>query len=151
MFSHRFEAAHRFMDASSKCSTPHGHTWWVHLGLEHKTSKIQKNKNYAEDFGPLKKSWRHFIDEELDHHFFVNKNDPLIEALKEHIPKARLKFTNGDPTTEALALILLNKAKEIFKAFKGIEPTTLKLQETPTNAIEVQISDLEDWATFVNL
>jgi 6-pyruvoyl-tetrahydropterin synthase len=112
---------------------------------------MQKNKNYLEDFGPLKKNWRNYIDEELDHHFFINKDDPLIEALKECIPKARLKFTNGDPTTEALALILLNKAKNIFKSFKSIKPTTLKLQETPTNAIEVQENDLEDWAVFVDL
>jgi len=136
-FSHRFEAAHRFLESSTKCSTPHGHTWWVHLCLEHASSTLQADKNYLEDFGPLKSKWSKFIDEELDHHFFLNSNDPLKEALLAIHKESRLKLTPGDPTTEALALILFNKAQEIFKDFKNLKPHSLKLQETPTNAIEV--------------
>ncbi|MCJ8277530.1 MAG: 6-carboxytetrahydropterin synthase [Bdellovibrionales bacterium] len=139
-FSHRFEAAHRFLGASTKCSTPHGHTWWVHLSLAHDVKDLKPEKNYIEDFAPLKKEWRKFIDNELDHHIFLNCKDPLVEALGVITPDARVKLTAGDPTTEALALILFNKAKEIFKNFEGLEPTSLKLQETPTNAIEVDRS-----------
>lgn len=136
-FSHRFEAAHRFLESSSKCSTPHGHTWWTHLTLEHDSSLLQENKNYLEDFGPLKAKWKRFIDEELDHHFFLNSEDPLKDSVLSLHPEARLKLTPGDPTTEALASIFFNKAHEIFMDFKGIKPFSLKLQETPTNAIEV--------------
>jgi len=136
-FSHRFEAAHRFLDAASKCSTPHGHTWWVHITLEHDSKNLQAGKNYIEDFGPIKKKWRAFIDDHLDHHFFLNANDPLKESIESLIPEARLKITPGDPTTEALALIFFNKANEIFKEFEGLRPHSLKLQETPTNAVEV--------------
>ena len=139
-FSHRFEAAHRFLDAQTKCSTPHGHTWWIHLTLEHKLDNMQSGKNYAEDFGPLKKEWRAFIDSQLDHHFFLNSKDPLKDYILKLIPDARLKLTPGDPTTEAIALILFNKAEEIFKPFNGIKPFSIKLQETPTNAVEVDKS-----------
>jgi 6-pyruvoyltetrahydropterin/6-carboxytetrahydropterin synthase len=139
-FSHRFEAAHRFLDASTKCSTPHGHTWWVHLTLEHDSSSLKPDKNYIEDFGPLKAEWRAFIDNHLDHHLFLNSKDPLKDSIKELIPGARLKLTPGDPTTEALALILFNAASDIFSTFEGLRPCSVKLQETPTNAIEVDQS-----------
>ena len=136
-FSHRFEAAHRFLEASTKCSTPHGHTWWVHLTLEHKIESLLPNKNYIENFSLLKKKWKDFIDVHLDHHFFLNSKDPLKNSIISLIPDARLKLTPGDPTTEAIALILFNKAKEVFKTFEELEPCSLKLQETPTNAVEV--------------
>ena len=140
IFSHRFEAAHRFLGASTKCSTPHGHTWWVHLTLEHSIKSLHPDKNYIEDFKSLKKKWRSFIDNHLDHHFFLNSKDPLKDSILNLVPEVRLKLTPGDPTTEALALILFNKAEELFNNFEGLKASSLKLQETPTNAIEVDQS-----------
>lgn len=136
-FSYRFEAAHRFINSSTKCSTPHGHTWWVHLTLEHEDSLALNPKNFAEDFSDLKSKWKKFIDEELDHHFFLNSKDPLKNELLKISPESRLKCTEGDPTTEALALILFNHAWSFFENHAFIRPKSLKLQETPTNAVEV--------------
>lgn len=138
-FSYRFEAAHRFINSSTKCSTPHGHTWWVHLTLEHEDALALNSQNFAEDFSNLKSKWKNYIDEEMDHHFFLNAKDPLKHELLKISPESRIKCTEGDPTTEALALILFNQAWTFFEDHPFIKPKCLKLQETPTNAVEVQI------------
>ncbi len=109
-FRYRFEAAHRFTDASSKCATPHGHSWYVTLNLSHKPESINLDRNFAVDFSDLKKEWRKFVDEELDHHFFINSNDPLFSYLTQLGQNLRLKKTPGDPTTELLASVFYKKA-----------------------------------------
>ena len=136
-FSYRFEAAHRFINSSTKCSTPHGHTWWVHLTLEHEDSLALNSQNFAEDFTSLKSKWKNYIDEEMDHYFFLNSKDPLKKELLKISPESRIKCTEGDPTTEALALTLFNQAWIFFEEHPFIKPKSLKLQETPTNSVEV--------------
>ena len=136
-FSYRFEAAHRFINPSTKCSTPHGHTWWVHLTLEHEDNLALNPQNFAEDFTNLKTKWKNYIDEEMDHYFFLNSKDPLKKELLKITPNSRIKCTEGDPTTEALALILFNIAWGFFEDHAFIKPKCLKLQETPTNSVEV--------------
>lgn len=138
-FTYRFEAAHRFLDSSSKCSTPHGHTWYVTLFLEHASALIQEQKNFSQDFYDLKKDWRAFIDNEMDHHFFANEKDPLLDFFSRQ--NLRIKTSCGDPTTEYLALALLRKAENIFKKFEGIEVSSLLLKETPTNSVRVSKRD----------
>ena len=140
-FRYRFEAAHRFTDASSKCSTPHGHSWWVTLSLSHNVAAIDLERNFAIDFTDLKKEWRKFIDEELDHHFFVNSKDPLLKALNLLGQSLRIKETPGDPTTELLASIFFKKAENIFKKNNIINVQSVLLEETPTNSVKVSKED----------
>lgn len=144
-FRYRFEAAHRFTDASSKCSTPHGHSWWVTLNLSHKASDINLDNNFAVDFSDLKKEWKIFVDEELDHHFFVNSKDPLIPALTALDSNLRIKKTPGDPTTEVLSSIFFKKAENIFKDSNIIKVESILLEETPTNSVRVFKEDVEQF------
>lgn len=141
-FKRRFEAAHRFIKSNSKCATPHGHTWWITLTLNHSPNLIQNEINFSYDFKHLKKDWHKYVDEELDHHFFVNAEDPLLNYLKELQPDLLITSTDGDPTTETLALTFLKKALQIFSDFKGVEVKSLYLEETPTNGVRVFATDI---------
>lgn len=136
-FRYRFEAAHRFTDASSKCSTPHGHSWWVTLSLKHDATAINLETNFAEDFSNLKRNWKTFIDEELDHFFFVNSEDPIISFLNTLDSNLRVKKTPGDPTTEVLASLFFKKAESLFKNNNLITVDSILLEETPTNSVKV--------------
>ena len=142
-FKYRFEAAHRFTDASSKCSTPHGHTWWTTLTLEHSSSDINLDKNFATDFKDLKSGWKKFIDNELDHHFFLNADDTLANYLFETEPNLNIKLTPGDPTTEVLAALFFRKAEGLLKNFNHVTVSSLLLEETPTNSICINKKDAD--------
>ena len=142
-FRYRFEAAHRFTDASSKCSTPHGHTWWVTLCLEHSTSDIDLANNFATDFKELKSDWKKFIDNEVDHYFFLNFDDNLAIHLKNIEPNLNVKLTPGDPTTEVLAALFFRKAENLLAKFKHITVRSLLLEETPTNSIRIYKKDAD--------
>jgi 6-pyruvoyltetrahydropterin/6-carboxytetrahydropterin synthase len=142
-FKYRFEAAHRFTDAESKCATPHGHSWWITLKLKHDVSTIILDKNFATDFKDLKSGWKKFIDEELDHHFFLNAKDSLANHLKSTEPHLNIKLTPGDPTTEVLASLFYKKAESILKNQKHIEIDSILLEETPTNSVSVNKKDAE--------
>lgn len=142
-FRYRFEAAHRFTDASSKCSTPHGHSWWATLNLSHEASAIDTEKNFAADFKDLKTEWKTFIDEHLDHHFFANSEDPLLTALHSIDQDLRIKKTPGDPTTEVLACLLFKKAESLFKETSFIQVDSILLEETPTNSVRVSKEDVD--------
>jgi 6-pyruvoyl tetrahydropterin synthase/QueD family protein len=142
-FRYRFEAAHRFTDASSKCSTPHGHTWWVTLTLEHSTADIDLKNNFATDFKDLKSGWKKFIDDEVDHYFFLNSEDSLANYLKKTEPDLNVKLTPGDPTTEVLAALFFRKAERLLGHLKHIQVSSILLEETPTNSIRIYKKDAD--------
>ncbi len=150
-FRYRFEAAHRFIKTSTKCSTPHGHSWWVTLSLSHKASTINLEKNFTQDFKNLKPHWKTFIDEELDHFFFINSKDPLLKALNTIDPNLRIKKTPGDPTTEILASLLFKKAESIFKDNTFIDVDSILLEETSTNSVKVYKKDAHSLLKRLNI
>jgi len=142
-FKYRFEAAHRFTDANSKCSTPHGHTWWVTLTLSHESADIDLANNFATDFKDLKSGWKRFVDNELDHHFFLNSSDSLASYLEKTEPNLNVKLTPGDPTTEVLAALFLKKAESILGGLNHISVNSILLEETPTNSVLINKIDAD--------
>ncbi len=143
-FRYRFEAAHRFTQGATKCSTPHGHTWWINLSLSHSVHLIKSDTNFSWDFADLKKEWKSFVDGCLDHSFICNEKDPLLEPLLKINSESRILKTPGDPTTEILAILFLKKARTLFKKFEGVEVLKLTLEETPTNSISLSSKDLNE-------
>ncbi len=143
-FTYRFEAAHRFMGASSpKCMTPHGHTWWTRLNFRATGSSLNSNAMIAE-FASVKTPWKAFIDNVADHSFFHHIQDPLAFHSKKEIPGFRGLPFPEDPTTELISILFLEKAKQIvaeIKEQKGleIEVESIEIQETPTNKISVSV------------
>ena len=62
------------------------------------------------EFGQIKKLWREWLDDSLDHAVMLHAEDPMIAAIRSIEPEARIFELPGDPTTEHLAA---------FKHFSG--------------------------------
>lgn len=142
-FTYRFEAAHRFLKSNSKCSTPHGHTWYATLLLESKVHELSY-KSMVEDFSILKSGWREFVEEVLDHSYMHNREDKIVDILKSESPQLRLLPFPGDPTTELVCLFCFHKMEVYLKSKKLDHLVAVKsvlIQETPTNAIELVKND----------
>ena len=142
-FRYRFEAAHRFTDTNSKCSTPHGHTWWITLSLAHSPNDIDLEKNFATDFKDLKSDWKNFLDTHVDHHFFMNSDDSLADHLKKTEPNLNIKLSPGDPTTEVLAALFFKKAESLLSRWKHVSVSSILLEETPTNSVRIYKKDAD--------
>ena len=148
VFTRRFSMAHRLLsDRRSKCATPHGHNEYVKIRLRPKaeTGPRWGSANATADFSDVKRHWHHFIDHSLDHALQLGADDPLIGYFKAHEPDIlpRLLIIKGDPTTEALALALLQKCTAILAQFvPGFSCASLELEETPTNTVCVSATDL---------
>lgn len=137
-FEYRFEAAHRFTKSCAEsCATPHGHSWRARLELESVSDKLDEADMVVE-FARLKKSWKALVDGTLDHSFFAHFEDPILPALREHIPALRELLFPGDPTTELLAALLFCKAMR-FVEEEGLDGrvrvAAVHVQETETNSV----------------
>jgi 6-pyruvoyl-tetrahydropterin synthase len=146
-FRYRFEAAHRFThSAAPSCMTPHGHTWFAE-GIFTSDASGLGAEDMVVEFSQLKKSWKRFITETVDHSFLHHHADPILGALQEHIPGLRGLAFPGDPTTELVAALFFEKLRQMHAALKnaggavlaagGHWPTLSEvvIQETPTNQI----------------
>lgn len=98
----------------------------------------------VEDFAILKKDWREFIDDVLDHSYLHHVADPLADILKKENAELRLLPFPGDPTTELVSLLCFNKM-EVMLAHRKLQDIvrvkSLLIQETPTNAIQLDLDD----------
>lgn len=136
-FRYRFEAAHRFTSAAApSCQTPHGHTWYATAIFKLVTNELDKSSMAAE-FGSVKKAWKEFITETVDHSFMHHSADPLISNMKAVIPNVRLLPFPADPTTELIAGLFALKLRAMHAAsgIKNVRPVAVHIQETPTNSI----------------
>ena len=132
-FTYRFETAHRFTQGSTKCTTPHGHTWRATLGFRSPAEGMGEAE-MVEEFEALKSNWRAFLSGTVDHSFLHHYRDPLLPALRDHIPGFRGLGFPGDPTTEMLASFFLRKAIAMRRP-GGLEPSFVTVEETPTNRL----------------
>tara|TARA_B100001248_G_scaffold261746_1_gene254047 strand:- start:52087 stop:52602 length:516 start_codon:yes stop_codon:yes gene_type:complete len=139
IFRRRFEAAHRFYEKanrSSKCAQPHGHSWFVEACISKEKPELHSATNMLKSFEELKTKWHAWIDQHVDHAFFVNSKDPLLNFLREDNPEGRLLVTPGDPTTEILAVLFKAKLAAFLDELKeDYYVTSMKIEETPTNAV----------------
>lgn len=128
-FTYRFEAAHRLTKGSSECATPHGHSWETTLTFQEKELDY---KGMVEEFATLKKNWKSFIQNTVDHSFFHYWKDPILPALRDHIPHFRGLPFPEDPTTEIIAGLFLIKAQSMASQ---PTPIAVHIQETATNRV----------------
>jgi len=139
-FTRKFEAAHRFIEGENKgsiCSQPHGHTWYVTVTLGTKTPKLMnQTTNTIIPFEKAKKKWKEWIDHCVDHAFFFNVRDPLLEFMLKENPKGRHLIMPGDPTTEMVAATFKAKFENFLQEIdSNLICTEIHIQETETNAI----------------
>jgi 6-pyruvoyltetrahydropterin/6-carboxytetrahydropterin synthase len=138
-FTRRYAMAHRLLSMQSpKCAIPHGHNEFVTVRLEPLAPFRFSESNAATPFEHVKRRWRTWIDDHVDHTLHLGDHDPLIAYFREREP-SRLKQVMtfaGDPTTEALAACFWLKLSA-FLAEDGL-PFTLqavRIEETPTNTV----------------
>lgn len=102
---HNFEMGHRLTsDASPKCQRVHGHSWWCTLTVTGEPDKT----GMVIEFGKLKKAFRGFLDDNLDHRTLLNPLDPMLPM----VPGAVSMPTEVDPTTENIARLIHDWAVE---------------------------------------
>jgi 6-pyruvoyl-tetrahydropterin synthase len=150
-FTYRFEAAHRFTrSCADSCATPHGHTWYAKAIFEAPETALGSDDMVME-FSILKKSWKSFIQEYVDHSFMHHYQDPIMDILRKEIPKLRALPFPGDPTTELIAALFFAKLKTMHEAIPGaeaIKPAGVVIRETPTNSVTFRSRDTSKIATL---
>ncbi len=135
---HNLEMAHRFWWAtnSPKCRSIHGHSWQIILTLQ---SPGLDEQGMVIEFGRLKKEWRAWLDQHLDHALVLNQADPLVPVLQATAPELRIFTLPTDPTTECLAEFLVNSAKGLLQtlaAHPNVRVERIRIAETAVNAAE---------------
>ena len=139
-FKYRFEAAHRFTEScADSCATPHGHTWYATAIFQAAESGVGDGEMVME-FAKLKRAWKAFIQNTVDHSFLHHHADPILGALRKEIPLFRGLPFPGDPTTEMIAMLFFAKLKAMHAALPEAEaalvrPIAVAIRETPTNSI----------------
>ena len=133
---HNFETAHRLShpDAPTKCQSIHGHSWWVEVTIE---GESLDEAQMLVEFGAFKRTWRGFLDGHVDHHLAVHERDPIAVAIEAVLPEARILRLPCDPTTEAFARWLCDRAEEALAeagAPEGVRIGRVHVQETRVNA-----------------
>ncbi len=128
----KFSAAHKLVDYKGKCKNLHGHTWYGHVTIELKGGiNCYWQNGMAIDFNLIKKE----IENRFDHKFLNNV----------------IKF---NPTAENIAsaiCILVDKMMFdlIYNGPVDLQVfTSVKLYESDTSSVEVEIKEAYDWFNF---
>lgn len=107
---HHFSAGHRIpclSGAGAKCSNLHGHTFSVAWSFE-----VHSLDASEFEFAEAKKALRGWVDEHYDHGYLVAPgDDSLVNYLRAENHK--FCYVPPVPTTEAIAVALLNAANEL--------------------------------------
>lgn len=138
-FTRRYAMAHRLRaDPASKCAVPHGHNEIVTIRLAPAGRFRFGGSNMDAPFEAVKRRWKTWIDDHVDHALMLDDADPLVGYFRENEPErlGRIMTFPGDPTTEALAACFFLKGAA-FLAHDELpfEMAEVRVEETPTNAV----------------
>lgn len=136
--SHNAEIAHRLSQLEGKCQRIHGHSMHITMTL---TGNLDEFGILGSlDFGTVKKAFRGYIDNNLDHHLHLNENDPWAQKLYPMNTQLKSKQPEllpglvtwpADPTTENIAIWVAEWMWREFSAYAT--SITISIQETGTN------------------
>lgn len=152
-----FDAAHRVLNHESKCKHLHGHRYVVEVFVEHRQHKLDELDRVI-DFGALKSAIGGHINEFYDHNAMFNSLDPFARLAPSYghgseqrfdlFTKMPKIFYECNPTAEIIAVLLLSELTEVVKLLdQDLDIVKLVLNETPTCAATVDLSDLKRWRT----
>ncbi len=122
----RFEAGHRVWKqdlsksrgsilskevSQNKCVNLHGHSYVLEVSLR---SDILDEQDMVMDFYHVKNALKDLVDNQLDHSFIIDKNDPIYEKLLDISSNNCLKLFVVDfcPTAEALSKFIFEFLKQ---------------------------------------
>lgn len=115
-----FSYGHRLYRYEGKCRRLHGHNAEVRVEI---AVEELNEQGMALDFTQLKETVGKWIDDELDHRVFLDKDDPLAKALLD--VGEPVVLTDGNPTAERLAALLYAYVRS-----KGLNVTRVDFWET---------------------
>lgn len=116
-----FSYGHRLVNYEGKCARLHGHNARARIEL---ASEELNEHGMVMDFFDVKQTIGKWIDETLDHRLLLSDQDPLVAVLRE--AGEPLVLTKGNPTAEAIARLIYDKARSL-----GLPVTGVSLWETP--------------------
>jgi 6-pyruvoyltetrahydropterin/6-carboxytetrahydropterin synthase len=114
---------HRLLRYEGKCAHLHGHNGRAEITV---AAKALDRQSMVADFSEVGRVVRGFIDQNLDHRLLLHREDPLAEVLRRH--DEPLYLMDRDPTAEAIAQLICDKAREL-----GLDVCEVRLWETPSS------------------
>lgn len=128
-----FAAAHRLKDHQGRCAFLHGHNYNVDITIE---SSTPNELGMVVDFTDVKNTIGKWIDDNWDHAFIYNDQDPVaqdvVAALKKHYVSTRTFAMTGNPTAENMANYLTHYVVPFLKL--SLRCVTFRVWETPTSS-----------------
>ncbi len=117
---------HRLPNHAGKCRFLHGHNGRVEITIQAETLN---EGGMVMDFGEIRSGIETWIDEELDHHTILFREDPLLPILRN----AGQKVVEMDaiPTAENIAALIFQKARDM-----KLNVVRVCVWETARNAAE---------------
>lgn len=116
------------MNHESKCSTAHGHNYYVRITA---TASSLDEIGRVIDFGVLKEKVGGWIDTNWDHTFLVNRHDTDVLAALLSMPRAKDPFVcDFNPTAEEMAHFLLDEVCPDALQGTGVTVTKVSVEET---------------------
>lgn len=150
---HNAEVAHRLYNMPGKCQNIHGHSMQIELTIVGEL--VGHGVLAGLEFAQVKKSFRAYIDESIDHHLLLNKDDPWARQLRpmpieftdkvdQDVHFTRLPgliTTPDDPTTEHIAKWLCEWAWDVWGHDPKVHAVTIEVSETGTNGAQFTLTD----------
>jgi 6-pyruvoyltetrahydropterin/6-carboxytetrahydropterin synthase len=97
---------HRLLDYPGKCGRLHGHNGLARITLRKEQLDAQ---GMVADFDAIERSMREFLDESIDHRLLLQRQDPLVPALRAAgEPFVAVDF---NPTAENIARYIFEHAQ----------------------------------------
>lgn len=126
--SHHFSAGHRIIGLpgpGAKCANVHGHTFGVEW-----TVQLSELSAGTVEFGAIKKLFRGWVDDNLDHGFIVDEDDePMMDVLLQC--SSKMFVLPHRPTTEAIAATIAYQCQQLVP---DVLVQSVKVTEGPHNA-----------------
>lgn len=133
---HDFCAGHTVTGHESKCAHLHGHNYRVHFHVQVQTFSSEEinlngldNVGRVVDFSVVKQLLCEWLEQQWDHKFLINKDDPRLASLAEADPSS-LVVCDFNPTAENMAQYLVEVIGPAALADTDVELIGVELEET---------------------
>lgn len=131
-----FCAAHRVRTHNGKCKHMHGHQYKVTV---HVAGSVADD-GMVLDFGIVGQVLRQRVHDELDHGTVLAADDqPFALLLIGEDPDVRIRYTDGPPTAENLALWVVHQMATAPE-MAGMRVVQVDVWETPTSCATLLVT-----------
>ena len=123
---HDFSMGHKVTGHEDKCAHLHGHNYRVYF---HVTAEELDGIGRVIDFAVIKTRLAQWLEDNYDHKFIINRDDPLAAELFKIAPDD-VVLVGYNPTAENIAKYLVEVVAPKQLAGTGTRLTKCEVQET---------------------